>query len=149
MRWAIFTIMAYIFAIVFFFRILKNLYKWKALDGDTRKGIGLIVGYLPVLLNALAPTMFLVVPSMYLVWYEGAHGRLPANVQMYGSGRVNVSSMPNLSSTIRSIPSRQISSSIADEAFPPEEIKGLEDENENKVEDDRDSQIAKDNAANV
>mmetsp|Transcript_26290 Transcript_26290/g.61610 ORF Transcript_26290/g.61610 Transcript_26290/m.61610 type:complete len:91 (+) Transcript_26290:871-1143(+) len=48
----------------------------------------------------------------------------------------------------RTIPSRGISS-IADENCPPEEITELEDENENKVEDDRDSQIAKDNAANV
>mmetsp|Transcript_11712 Transcript_11712/g.27427 ORF Transcript_11712/g.27427 Transcript_11712/m.27427 type:complete len:380 (+) Transcript_11712:422-1561(+) len=41
-------------------------------------------------LAAMAAPAFLVLPRMYLVWYEQEYGNFPSEIQMYGTGEVHV-----------------------------------------------------------
>eukprot|EP00537_Pseudo-nitzschia_pungens_P014365 CAMPEP_0172386428 /NCGR_PEP_ID=MMETSP1061-20121228/3983_1 /TAXON_ID=37318 /ORGANISM="Pseudo-nitzschia pungens, Strain cf. pungens" /LENGTH=113 /DNA_ID=CAMNT_0013115811 /DNA_START=1139 /DNA_END=1480 /DNA_ORIENTATION=+ len=38
----------------------------------------------------MAAPAFLVLPRMYLVWYEQEYGNFPSEIQMYGTGEVHV-----------------------------------------------------------
>jgi len=87
----VFVIWALYFVFLFTLRVAPNIRE--GMKSPTGRRVYFTLVFLPTFLYSLGPSIFLVLPRMYLVCYERVHGHLPYHICTYGAGSVHISAI--------------------------------------------------------